>query len=52
MQVARLDIFWPWYTLLGTAITLGTAWLTNQLAARGLRPGAEAAVNHKSGQQQ
>jgi hypothetical protein len=46
VQAARLDIFWPWYTLLGTAITLGTAWLTNQLAARGPRPGAvEGATN-------
>jgi len=46
VQAARLDIFWPWYTLLGTAITLGTAWLTNQLGARGLRSGAvEGATN-------
>jgi Na+/proline symporter len=20
------EIFWPWYTLIGTAVTLGTAW--------------------------
>jgi len=48
VQAARLDIFWPWYTLLGTAITLGTAWLANRLASRGIRPGAEAAAIHKS----
>src|SRR6185436_15841382 len=31
------EIFWPWYTLIGVVITLGTAWATNRLlgVARG-----------------
>ena len=27
------EVFWPWFTLIGTGVTLGTAWL-----ARALRP--------------
>src|SRR6185369_6866088 len=29
------EIFWPWYTLIGVVITLGTAWATNRLLGVG-----------------
>ena len=25
------EIFWPWYTLIGVAVTMGTAWLMNRV---------------------
>jgi Na+/proline symporter len=28
------EIYWPWYTLLGTAFTLGGAWLLSRLSPR------------------
>jgi Na+/proline symporter len=31
------EIFWPWFTLIGTLITLGVAWATRR---RGTNPGA------------
>ena len=27
-------VFWPWFTLIGTAVTLGVAWITSLLAAK------------------
>jgi Na+/proline symporter len=29
------EIFWPWYTLIGVIVTIGTAWLINRLAGTG-----------------
>jgi len=29
------EIFWPWYTLIGVAVTLGVAWATNKLFGSG-----------------
>jgi len=35
------EIFWPWYTLIGVTVTLGTAWAVGKLIAwRRARPGA------------
>ena len=31
MKTVGTDIFWPWYTLIGAAITLLTAWLVRRL---------------------
>lgn len=31
MRVAGTEIFWPWYTLIGAVVTLGTAWLVKKL---------------------
>jgi SSS family solute:Na+ symporter len=27
LRVFGAEVFWPWFTLIGTLITLGTAWL-------------------------
>jgi len=29
-----IDVYWPWYTLLGTMITLAVAWITRSVATR------------------
>jgi len=29
-QVVGVEIFWPWYTLIGLIVTLGTAWLAQK----------------------
>jgi Na+/proline symporter len=34
------EIFWPWYTLIGTSVTIGIAWLV-----RSLSPKAKAGAN-------
>jgi hypothetical protein len=28
------EVFWPWYTLVGTVLTLGSAWVFSKLAPR------------------
>jgi SSS family solute:Na+ symporter len=28
------DIYWPWYALIGTCVTLGTAWLVRSLSSK------------------
>ena len=30
MRLVGTEIFWPWYTLIGACITLGTAWLVRR----------------------
>ena len=27
-EVARARVAWPWFTLIGTIVTIGSAWLT------------------------
>ncbi len=34
MAYVGTEIFWPWYTLIGAATTLGTAWAVRQAAER------------------
>jgi Na+/proline symporter len=29
-----IDVFWPWYTLIGLTVTLVTAWATRRLTTR------------------
>ena len=29
-KVVGIEIFWPWYTLIGLIVTLGTAWLAQR----------------------
>jgi SSS family transporter len=31
MRVFETEVFWPWYTLIGTTITLGTAWVLGRV---------------------
>jgi Na+/proline symporter len=33
MRVFGTEIFWPWYTLIGTVVTLSVAWLVEKLFA-------------------
>ncbi len=42
MQTFGAEVFWPWFTLIGTVVTLGVAWAMKQVWPE--RPGA-AAVN-------
>jgi SSS family transporter len=34
-RVIGPEIFWPWYTLIGTVVCLGTAWLVRRAGGRG-----------------
>jgi Na+/proline symporter len=34
MRTIGTEIYWPWYTLIGAALTLSTAWLVNKWMAR------------------
>jgi SSS family transporter len=34
MQTIGTEIFWPWYTLIGATMTLGTAWVAGKWLAR------------------
>ncbi len=38
MAVFGTEIFWPWYTLIGAAATLGATWLARKLIPRGNVP--------------
>jgi hypothetical protein len=31
MRTFKGEIFWPWFTLIGTVVTLGTAWAVSLL---------------------
>src|SRR5262249_9945066 len=30
-QMVKTKVFWPWFTLIGTVVTLGVAWLARSL---------------------
>ena len=32
MRVFGGEVFWPWFTLIGTSITLGVAWLVSKVS--------------------
>ena len=34
MRTFEGEVFWPWFTLIGTGVTLGTAWLVSLATAR------------------
>jgi Na+(H+)/acetate symporter ActP len=40
-RVIGVEIFWPWYTLIGAIVTLGIAWLIQRLLAPPLAPSLE-----------
>ncbi len=40
-QTIGLEIFWPWYTLIGATLTIGTAWLVRGRAAAQPEPAAD-----------
>ena len=35
MRTIGTEIFWPWYTLIGAGVTLGTAWVVRRVTAPG-----------------
>jgi hypothetical protein len=39
MSLIGTEIFWPWYTLIGAVVTIGTAWLVDKITrARSASP--------------
>jgi Na+(H+)/acetate symporter ActP len=42
------EIFWPWYTLIGVVVTLGTAWLTQSLTRPQLPGTGEAKLTQST----
>ena len=38
-----IEIFWPWYTLIGVIITVGVAWLLNWILPQRVEPISETA---------
>jgi SSS family transporter len=48
MRLFGTEIFWPWYTLIGATVTLGTAWLVRKVAPPSHGPhGSQAAQDSK-----
>jgi SSS family transporter len=43
LRTIGVEVFWPWYTLLGLIVTLGTAWLVARVTPAGRR---ETAARH------
>jgi Na+/proline symporter len=40
MRAIGAEIFWPWFTLIGTVVTLGVAWAASRIWPAAARPPA------------